>query len=361
MSATMDDVAKYAAVSKSTVSLALNDKPGISPALKAAVIEAADALGYQHPKKRQSAQRAAQSTPTAAAATPCSIAIVHAQSGHKAEQGYVPTDLYLNYLTGIKRFAEAAGLQLTIITDYDETDRLQLAFHLVHNDLSSFDGIILMGGSASQNSRLVTQILEQDIPAVALSRVWPELPISTVGPNYYQQVRLALEHLLGLGHRQIGFVARDHDRRFEWFRWRLDAYQAIMRKTIGDVDKGLIAIGTDGAATATELLTRRPDVTAIFAINDECALEVFDGAQRVGRQIPQQLSVVGQDNVIELMGDTPMLTTVGFPHKEVGALAAELLLHRLRNPEISHCNLWVQCALVLRTSCAQPACDKPAH
>lgn len=356
MSATMDDVANYAAVSKSTVSLALNDKPGISPELKAAVIEAADALGYQHPKKRQSIQRATFSSPTPSASATYSIAVVHAQSGHKAEQGYQPTDLYLSYLIGIKRFAESAGLHLTIIADYDETDQMQLAFHLVQNDLSSFDGIILMGGSATQSSRLVTQILEKGIPAVALSRVWPQLPISTVGPNYYQQVQLAIDYLVSLGHRRIGFVAREHDPRFEWFRWRLDAYQAQMHKLFGDVDEALIAIGTDGATAIAELLTQAPDVTAVFAINDECALEVIAGAQQCGRQIPHDLSVIGQDNVIELMGEEPMLTTVDFPHNEVGALAAELLLHRLRNSDISHCNLWVQCALVIRTSC-----EKPAH
>ncbi len=355
MSATMDDVAKYAAVSKSTVSLALNDKPGISPALKAIEIQAADALGYQHPKKRLPSERAVSSSAAPHAAAAYSIAVVHAQSGHKAEQGYQPTDLYLNYLMGIKRFAESAGLHLTIIADYDETDRMQLAFHLVQNDLSSFDGIILMGGSATQSSRLVTQILDKGIPAVALSRVWPQLAISTVGPNYHQQVQLAIDYLVSLGHRRIGFVAREHDQRFEWFRWRLDAYQALMEKAFSGVDETLIAIGTDGATATAELLTRAPDVTAVFAINDECALEVMAGAQHCGRQIPHDLSVIGQDNVIELMGDEPFLTTVDFPHNEVGALAAELLLHRLRNPDISHCNLWVQCALVLRASCGQPA------
>jgi len=356
----MDDIAKYAAVSKSTVSLALNNKPGISPALKATILQAADRLGYQHPKKRLS-QRVVSPTPSTGpsrathAQTIYSIAVVHAQPNHKANDGYEPTDLYLNYLTGIKRVAESAGLQLTIIADYDERATQQLSFHLLHNDLASFDGLILMGGSATQNSRLVAEIIDKNIPAVALSRVWPALSISTVGPNYHQQVRLAIDHLVALGHRQIGFVAREDDQRFEWFRWRLDAYQALMRDQIGDADERLIAIGKDGATAVTDLLRRAPDVTAIFAINDECALEVVDGIHALDLQIPQDISVIGQDNVVELMGETPLLTTVDFPHAQVGSLAAELLHHKIQNSAISHCNLWVQCALVQRNSCGTPA------
>lgn len=354
MSATMDDVAKYAAVSKSTVSLALNDKPGISAELKAAVLAAADALGYQHPKARASHRTAPAPVADQPPMTTFSIAVVHAQSNPNVDH-YEPTDLYLNYLTGIKSVAESAGLHLTILTDYNENDTQQLAFQLINNELLAFDGLILMGGSASQNSRLVAQIMAKAIPAVALSRTWPQLPISTVGPNYHQQVRLAFEHLVALGHQRIGFVAQEDDRRFEWFRWRLDAYQALMRQHMGAVDDTLIAIGADGADAVATLLQRAPTTTAILAINDERALEAIRGIETLGLQIPHDLSIIGQDNVVELMGEPPFLTTVDFPHTQVGALATELLLHQIRNQAISHCNLWVQCALVLRDSCGKPA------
>lgn len=355
MPITMDDVAKRAEVSKSTVSLALNDKPGISPDLKATIVQVAEEMGYTHPKKRTLHRRGVSPLNPTPTSENYSIGVIHAQSPQHAGNNYEPTDLYLNYLTGIKSFAEAAGLHLTVIADYNESDTQQLSFHLLHSDLYAFNGLILMGGSASQNSRVVTQILEKNMPAVALSRFWPELPISTVGPNYYQQVRLAVEHLIELGHRRIGFVAQEDDRRFEWFRWRLDAYKALMRAHVGHVDEALIAIGPNGAAAATTLLEREPDVTAIFAINDERALEVIDGVQARGLRIPQDLSVIGQDNVIELMGDAPILTTVDFPHAQVGALAAELLLQQIQNQAISHANLWVQCALVSRASCGQTA------
>lgn len=345
MMPTMDDVARRAEVAKSTVSLVLNDKPGVSPALKDLVLQAAAELGYQQPKNRL--QRRTQGNRT--------IAVVHAQSNPKLEGNAEPTDLYLNYLNGIRAFAQSANLNLTVIADYREEATSQLAFQLLHNSISAFAGLIIMGGSARQNDQLITQITEHGIPAVALSRHWPDLPISTVGPNYRQQVRIALEHLTRLGHRQIAFLASEHDQRFDWYRWRLDAYQQAMLELTGLADKSLIAIGENGAAAIVNVIQRRPDVTAVFAINDERALEAFSGLQTLGLRVPQDLSMVGQDNVVELMGEQPTLTTVSFPHAEVGYLATELLLKQIQNQAISHCNLWVQCSLVERSSCAQLA------
>ncbi len=341
----MDDIAKRAEVSKSTVSLVLNEKPGVSAELKEVVLRAATDLGYQLPK-----QRTVRRTPTQ-----LSIAVVHAQSSHKAASGQEPTDLYLNYLKGIRAFAHAANLNLTVLTDYNEDDARQLAFHLLHNSTPPFDGLILMGGSARQNQQLITQIIADGKPAVALSRSWPDLPISTVGPDYRQQVRIAMEHLASLGHRQIAFIASEDDRRFDWYRWRLEAYRDAMQRLNGRVDETLIALGRNGAEAVASLFQQRKDVTACFAINDERALEALAGLHKLHLRVPQDLSLIGQDNVTELMGSHPTLTTVGFSHVDVGYLATELLAKQMQNATISHCNLWVQCTLVERASCAKPA------
>ena len=318
--------------------------PGVSAGLKEVVLQAAAELGYQPAKPRQPRRSIAHRT----------IAVVYAQSNPNLTREAEPTTLYLNYLSGIRAFAQTTNLNLTVIADYHEEDTRQLAFHLVHHSTPPFDGFILIGGSARQNQQLMHQIMEKNIPAVALSRSWPALPVSTVGPDYRQQVRIALSYLSDLGHRQIAFLASENDRRFDWYTWRLEAYQQWMGELNGAIDHGLIATGDNGAAAVVDLLKRRPDVTAIFAINDERALEALAGLQTLGLRIPQDLSIIGQDNVVERMGSPPILTTVGFPHAEVGYLAAELLLNNIQNDAISHCNLWVQCCLVERASCARP-------
>lgn len=352
MAPTMNDIAKHAKVAKSTVSLVLNDKPGVSPHLKAVVLRAATELGYQYTGARTQYMAARTVRPTT---TACSIAVVHAQSRPPARASNEPTTLYLNYLNGIRAFAATANLTLTVLTDYNEEDTRQLAFQLLHNSMPPFDGLILMGGSARQNSQLSTAIMEKGIPAVALSRAWPDLPISTVGPDYRQQVRIAMDYLAGLGHRRIAFIASEDDRRFDWYRWRLEAYRAAMQRYNGAVDEALMAIGANGADAVHTLLQRHTDVTALFAINDERALEALTGLQERNVQIPHDLSIIGQDNAPEGMGSNPILTTVGFPHADVGYLAAELLVKQISSAVISHANLWVHCALVERSSCARPA------
>ncbi len=340
----MDDIAKRADVSKSTVSLVLNQKPGVSTNLADVVRQAAEELGYRHPRQR--GRRAASSR--------C-VAVVHAQSASKTDSSIEPTDLYLDYLTGIRTFAQTNDLNLSLIANYSEDDRQKLAFRLLHNDIRNFDGLIVMGGDAYQNSQLIRQIIEEKIPAVALSRYWPDLAISTVGPDYRQQVHLALDHLIALGHKQIAFVNSEDDQRFGWHLWRLNHYRETMRELHGHVDEELIAVGASGAEAVVSLLQRRPDVTAIFAINDERAVEALAGLQQLGLSAPQDISVIGQDNVVELMGDEPILTTVGFPHVDVGYLAGELLIQQMQSSVLSYSNLWVQCQLVERTSCRELA------
>ncbi|HXF63394.1 MAG TPA: LacI family DNA-binding transcriptional regulator [Caldilineaceae bacterium] len=340
MPPTMEDVARQAGVSKSTVSLVLNDKPGVSPELKQAVRRAAEELGY-----RLSRARSAQWENE-----PRTLAVVHAQPEPNSPHEVEPTGLYLNYLNGVQAFARKAGLNLTLIADYREGDPQQLAFHLLQE--ASFDGFILMGWSARQENPLVHQLIERQTPAVALSRFWPDLPISTVGPNYHQQVSLAVNHLLHLGHRQIAFVARDDDQRLEWYRWRLRSYQELIAAANGAADEALIALGVTTAEAVRGLLARRSDVTAIFAGHDGIALEVLAALQALGLRVPQDISVVGQDG--DHHQPEPTLTTVGFSHFDVGYLAAELVQQQIEKEASFYGHLWVQSYLVERGSCAAP-------
>jgi LacI family transcriptional regulator len=342
MPLTMDDVARQAGVSKTTVSLALNDKPGVSSELKQSVLRAAEELGYRLSRAR-SAQRAGGD---------CTIAVVHAQPDKNTANGAEPTGLYLDYLNGIRTFVRKANLNLTLITDYREDDPQQLAFHLLQAESSAFDGFILMGWTARQENPLVRQLIERRTPAVALSRVWPDLPISTVGPNYRQQVTLAMNHLIQLGHRQIAFLARENDRRFDWYRWRANHYQEIMHDLNGTVDTGLIALGRTSAEAVQALLAARTDVTAIFAGHDGIAIELLAALHELGVRVPQDISIIGQDE--DLLHPELALTTVGFSHFDVGYLAAELVRQQIEKELSFYGNLWVQSYLVERGSCAAP-------
>jgi DNA-binding LacI/PurR family transcriptional regulator len=341
---TMEDVARQAGVSKSTVSLALNDKPGVSAELKQAVLDAAATLGYRLAKTRLPVRASATHT----------IAVVHSEPDPPPNGNPEPTGLFLRYLDGIRASAQNANLNLTLIADYRDGHPQGLAFQLLHGQETTFDGYIFMGWSARLENLLVQESIQKGLPAVALSRYWPEAPVSTVGPNYHQQVFLALDHLVQLGHRQIAFLAREDGRRHDWYRLRLAAYHSIMSQLAGDAAEPLFISGATGAEAAATLLQQRPEVTAIFAVNDDFAIEVVQGLRELGVDVPSQVSVIGQDNMASLLQPDLDLTTVGFSHFDVGCLAAELLHHQIKNKALSHGNLWVRSYLVEGASCAPP-------
>ena len=340
MSTTMADVAQRAGVSKSTVSLVLNNRPSVSPELRHAVLEAADELGYRPPGRR-SQKRPSQNK---------SIIVVHYELGSAALQ---TPSIFLDYVAGIQAFAHDKNVNVTFITDYRE-ERQQLGFHLLSNENLPTDGAILMGWGARRDGQLLHRFLDKGLPIVVLSRNWSDLPISTVGQDHHQQACIALDHLVQLGHTKIAFLASKGDRRHEWFDWRLECYQKTMLCVNDQVDEELIAIGKNGYEAAQALMARRPDVTAIFAVEDANAVAAMRGLQEMGLRVPEDVSMIGLDDTAKPVQDHPALTTVAFPHFEVGYMAAELLLRQIENKELYYSKIVVRSRLVERDSCVAP-------
>jgi DNA-binding LacI/PurR family transcriptional regulator len=342
MRPTMADVAKQAGVSVSTVSLVLNDRPGVSPEVRSAVLKAADNLGYRLPTRR---------SPKPASETKA-ITVVH-YAGPESVSTSEVSGLFVDFMASIREFFQDKNVNWTLIANYREGDESNLGFHFLEGGQLSCDGMLIVG-ILSQHSRLVQQAVEEDIPLVVLSRNWPEAPISTVSQDHRQQARIALDHLIGLGHRKIGFLARESDRHYDWFQARLACYQDTMAE-LGEQDgEALIAVGTDGAGAAKELMARRPDVTAIFAIHDENAVAAMQGLREVGLRVPEDVSVIGLDDSAKPPEGYPALTTVAFPHHEVGRLAAELLLKQIEDSTLLYSKVFVRSHLIERASCSKP-------
>jgi DNA-binding LacI/PurR family transcriptional regulator len=333
---TMAEVAERAGVSKSTVSLVLNDKPRVSPELRQAVLSAASELGYRLPSRRSQRRSANKS-----------VIVVHYE---RFRSDPLATSILADYVSGIQEFVRDRGINLTFITDHRQEDE-QLEYHLLSSGHLIADGAILMGWSARRAGALLRLFLDKGVPVVVLSRNWPDLPISTVGQDHRQQACIAVDHLIALGHRQIAFLAAEADRRHEWFQWRLDCYEEKMRQLHGQVDEELIAVGEDCATTAQRLLSRRGDVSAIFAITDPNAVAAIRGLQQIGLGVPEDVSVIGLDGVLGPANGSPALTTVAWPHLEAGRLAAELLLKQIENPCLYYSNIVLHSELVEGASC----------
>lgn len=110
-------------------------------------------------------------------------------------------------------------------------------------------------------------------------------------------------------------------------------------------------------AAVQTLLARQVGVSAIFAVNDDFAIEVIQGLQAAGYAVPQDMSVIGQDDMAAFLQPELALSTVGFSAMDVGYLAAQLLHQQIETGALAYGNLWVRSFLLERATCAAP---KPA-
>ena len=340
----MADVAELAGVSISTVSVVLNGRPGVSDATRQAVLDAAQRLGYRLPGRNVSRS----SSPT--------VSIVNYVSRGpvgRIEFGQsIGARIMDRYMRGIRDFLRQENTNWELFACYHESAETDLAFRLLSADGLATDGLILMGANAGQDSWLIQQILQRRIPAVALSRHWPDIPISTVGQDHYQQANMALDYLIQLGHRRIGFVAQDISRRNDWFEWRLTCYRNAMIKLHGQGDETLISVQGTGGEAASTLMTREPGVTAIFAIDDETAVLAMRALSEMGLNVPGNVSVIGLNGYTETPDGYPSLATVGYPQHKVGYRAAEMLIRQIDDDCMYYGHHFVSSYLVKGESCA---------
>jgi len=167
----------------------------------------------------------------------------------------------------------------------------------------------------------------------------------------------AMAYLTGLGHRRIGFISGRSDalsgmRRFDGYR---DGLQIAGIPYDPDLVGQSDFTHEGGQAAARQLLGRAERPTAIFAANDESALGVMDVAQELGIRIPQDLSLVGFDNIPETTLVTPKLTTVDQSIQEMGTLATKLLIGILRGEAPEQQLVKVPTRLIIRDSCQAPS------
>ena len=343
MRPTMSDVAEKAGVSTSTVSLVLNDKPGISAEVRAAVLKAADELGYRI--RRRYPQRVTPEVKT--------VAVVHYASPEAAYQFEV-SGLFVDFVASIQDYFQyKKNVNWALIPNYREGDEGNLGFQLLKDETVLSDGLILIGIITPQCS-LLQRAMKDNIPVVVLSRHWPDLPVSTVSQDHCQQARTALDYLVQLGHRKIAFVAREIDRVYDWFSVRLAYYKEMMTELGEGVDEELIVVAANGVEAVKALMTRRSDVTAIFATHDENAVEAMRGLREMGLRVPHDVSIIGLDDSAASPEGYPGLTTVGFSHAKVGQLAAEILLKQIEDEDLYYSKVLVRSRLIERGSCSKP-------
>jgi LacI family transcriptional regulator len=218
---------------------------------------------------------------------------------------------------------------------------------------SQVDGMLL--AMARREDSLVEELVAAGTPVVLVNRTIERGGVTAVVPDDGNGEAQAVQHLYGLGHRRIGFVAGP-------------LFTSNAASRLASFGQGAAGLGLRAATTVeaeafdevagyragSALLAEHPQLTAVIAGNDLLAIGVIEAAARQGLTCPRDLSVVGFNDMLLAGRVSPPLTTVRVPEYEIGARAAELLLAGIENPQRSVETVLFPCELIVRGSTAPP-------
>ncbi|MCA1900551.1 MAG: LacI family transcriptional regulator [Chloroflexi bacterium] len=327
---TIQDVAKAAKVSVSTVSRVLNGKVDVANETQERILSVIAQLGYTS-----------------------NLAARSMRSRRKNLIGLVVPDIGFPYsieiMKGINRAIAQSKFDLLVYTTGD-VRKNGSALHeqhyvsLLNNSVT--DGVIIVASAASDF------ITNAPIVAVDPHIVNPNYPY-VQGTNYQGALEI-MEYLLGLGHRRIGFINGRPE--IASAQRRLEGYKDALKAANIKVDESLIVPGdfVQPAAykSTLQLLSLKDPPTAIFAANDQSAMGVYQAAEELGFRIPEDLSVVGFDNISEAkyMG----LTTMDQSLDEMGYAAVQMLIKLIQKEPVETEAHKIPTKLIVRTSCSKP-------
>jgi LacI family transcriptional regulator len=311
--ATIKEVAEHARVSVATVSRVVNNSGYVSTSLRERVETSMRELEYKPSALARSLRR--QETRTIGVLVP------------QMNQPFFSTLIYAMEKT---LFAEDYR---TLICSSEE-DLFKESSYVDILLRQRVDGVIYV--PTGQNAEYARRLLQADVPTVLIDRDFPELPISRVVSDNYGGAYAAAQHLVSLGHMRIGLIGGPSYS--QSMKARAEGAQQAIRDFGGHYDPSLLMIGTLpefelGYQAALRLMKRPNPPTAIFAFNDVVAVGVMHAASQLGLTLPDDLSVVGFDDIPLAAYVIPELTTVAQPIYNIGQTAVEVLLRRLANPE----------------------------
>jgi LacI family transcriptional regulator len=331
---TMEDIARQSGVSLATVSLALRDKPGINEETRQRVIEAARTLGYRRRPINDGATTALQQVGV----------IIRARAGDlpQTNQFYAPV------LSGIDADCRRQQINLLYATmPVDEDNHPQeLPRMLLEDDL---DGLLLVG--AFVDATIARLMQRRATPTVLVDAYSAENGYDSVVSDNFRGAYQAVAYLIRQGHRRIGVVGSQLNAYPSIAERRRGYLQALLDHDISDpyfADSHLTR--EEAAAAAAGLLRRAPSVTALFCCNDETAVGAMQAAQALGRRLPDDLSVVGFDDIDLAAHVVPALTTMQVDKVSMGRLAVQLLAYRVAHPSASGMTTVLRPTLIERQS-----------
>jgi len=327
---TINDVAREAGVSVATVSKVVNGRYGVAPATAAKVMQVVEQMGYESSLVASSLRRGTTNVVGVLLAgfEPFSTELLKGMSQHALGRGY-------------QLMAYSGAIADDMAVGWERRSISRLAGTLM-------DGAVIITPTAALPST--------KMPIVAIDPFHDPDGPPFVDTDSLAGARLAVEHLIELGHTKIGHIRGRLD--LESAHVREQGWREALRAA------NLVAAPeyiTDGGyrrewakEAALSMLQQADRPTAIFAANDLSAFGVLDAASELGLRVPQDLSVIGFDDIPEAAMASPRLTTIAQPLQEMGAIAFDMVMDLINGHPVEQ-HVQVPAQLIVRETTAPPA------
>lgn len=304
-------VSRLAGVSVATVSRAFSDPTKLAPTTLEKVRAAAAQLNY----RPNALAQALRSNRTYA------ILVIVPD---------IANSFYSRVLDGIEEAAKQSGFSPLLANSADDPEFERNCIEMVR--ARRVDGIIQLGARSIED--LLQRESGSDVPFVHAVERTDRSHAPSVGIDNVEAARLMTQHMISLGHQNIGVIGGSASSDITIHR--LNGYKAALSEAGISFDSTLVEYGeysaTSGMDSARSLLARAPAISAVFCLSDEIAFGVMSAARELGIALPQDLSIAGFDNVEFGQYTVPPLTTVRQPSRRMGACAMELMLELLSSP-----------------------------
>jgi len=315
---TLESIAKLAGVSRGTVSRVVNNQLGVKPHVRARVLEIIRETGY-HPN--------AQARSLAGGKTENIGVVVFGDDAR-----FLTHHIFYEVLQGIQGSVTESDYDLLLFANRSERDR---DYWRRIGDKRKIDGLIIMGERIREE--YLVYYRERNIPFVLVGkRDFTRIPLFCVTSDYRQGAHDATAHLVQKGRKRILFVRGYPDTYHE--REKQAGYEQALQSAGFTVNPELIADGHARQHIAYEqtkaLLDQGIRFDGVFAGNDLMAFGVIEALKERGISVPEEVSVVGYDDIQAAAYFHPSLTTVRQDKAGLGTKAAELLMKLLREPEL---------------------------
>ncbi|MCL5987211.1 MAG: LacI family transcriptional regulator [Actinobacteria bacterium] len=331
---TIRDVAKRSGVSISTVSNALNKSRYVKKETLQKIKNAAEALGYK---------------PNVIARS------LRIKSTHSV--GVIIPDIanpfFAEMVKGMEEVARNLGFTLILCCTYYDSDEERIQLDLLKNKW--VDGFIFASGFNTDDH--IVELVDQKIPVVAVDREITKFEVPSILIDNVEAIKKSVNYLCGLGHRRIGYITfstkniRTVENRFMGYKEGLKEKGIDFDEDLLIIDESLRMNEIKGAYNAIEKMFKiEHPPTAIITMADVMAIGALKALKDMGFKVPQDVSLIGFDNIAYTAFTDPPLTTIKQPKKRMGSIAMTLLIDLIKKKKVGEKHIIVPTELIIRES-----------